>query len=250
MSLNDKFKSFTDARIGLGRAGSSLPTKEQLAFQLDHARARDAVYSQADFEKIEAELKKGNINSMLLQSQAKDRSEYLRRPDLGRKLNEKSLKKVVGYKSNYSATEFDLAVVVCDGLSATAINQTSVLFVSELIPECARRKWSVAPVFLVSQGRVAAGDPVAEAVSARLLVVLIGERPGLSSPDSMGLYMTYQSKSGTTDERRNCISNIRPGGLSTEHALKRFLYLADLSMVRQISGVNLKDESDPAGLSA
>lgn len=232
-------RAYTAARIAQGRTGHSLPTSALLAFQLDHARARDAVYSVLDTAALSDQLNAIHPGALLLHSQAADRQTYLQRPDMGRKLN---LASRANLQSGENLTGFDLCIVIADGLSATAVNTHAVALVSGLIGEAHALRWSVAPVCVVEQGRVAIGDEIAHELQAGLLVVLIGERPGLSSPDSLGAYLTYGPRPGLTDESRNCVSNIRPAGLPYEFAVPKIMYLLTEMKHRRLSGVTLKDD--------
>ena len=247
----DRLRQYTDARIALGRAGHSLPTVPHLAFQLAHAQARDAVHLPFDALGVEQSLHALGLETLLLHSAAADRSTYLQRPDLGRQLDAASRLRLGDWRQQRAGhgehARFDLAFVVVDGLSALAVHQNAAAFVSALLAQLradTTHTWSIAPVALVEQGRVAVGDETAEALQASAVVVLIGERPGLSSPDSLGLYMTWAPCAGLTDASRNCISNVRPAGLSIEAAASRLHQLLVQSRLRQLSGVELKDESD------
>lgn len=231
-------RQFTDARIALGRVGSSMPTRPWLDFQLAHAQARDAVHLPLDTQRLGQDLASRFRGVLQLHSAAVERSTYLNRPDLGRQLDEASVQQLLAYP----AQPCDIAIVVADGLSALAVQQNAVPFLDALLPLLRSAGLSVGPVSLVQQGRVAAGDQVGELLNARLLIVLIGERPGLSSPDSMGLYLTYAPKRGCHDAQRNCISNIRPAGQVPEEAAQRAFYLIREALRRGLSGVNLKDE--------
>ena len=233
---------FTTARIALGRAGMSLPTRACLEFQLAHAQARDAVHIPLDFAGLAQRLNARGCPTQILQTQAENRSLYLQRPDLGRLLSASALECL-------QPGPADAVIVVADGLSSTAIAHHAVAFLDLLLPQLQANGYTLPPVSLVKHGRVAVGDAIAEHYQARLCIVLIGERPGLSSPDSMGIYYTYQAKSGTsTDADRNCISNIHHNGLSYEQALKKLLFLIEASERLGLSGVNLKDETTEAGL--
>ena len=243
-----RLREFTDARIGLGRAGVSLPTKELLEFQLSHARARDAVHfplnTDALISEIEAAETVAAPDIHRLHSRASDRMEYLQRPDFGRRLNEHSrslLQHDISSSESGVSSEYDLGIVIVDGLSSLAIQQNVVPFLETLLPHL--YDYSLAPISIVEQGRVAVGDEVGELLNARCVIVLIGERPGLSSPDSLGLYLTYKPHVGLTDAARNCISNIRPAGLSYSEAARRTQYLLDESRHLKLSGVNLKDRT-------
>lgn len=236
-------KAHTAARIAQGRTGHSLPTSALLSFQLDHARARDAVHSVLDAAALLDELNAVHPGALRLRSQAVDRPTYLHRPDLGRKLDPASRANLQGLRPPVpELTGFTLCIVIADGLSATAVNTHAVPLVSGLIREANARSWSVAPVCVVEQGRVAIGDEIAHELRAGLLVVLIGERPGLSSPDSLGAYLTYGPRPGLTDESRNCVSNIRPAGLPYAFAVSKIMYLLTEMKHRRLSGVALKDD--------
>lgn len=242
-------RDYTDARIGLGRSGVSIPTSHSLEFQLAHAQAQDAVHLPLDVEHIVEQINNNNLNSetylpILLHSQAINRTVYLQRPDLGRKLNSDSaetLKKIIVNKDE----PFDLSIVIVDGLSSLAIKENAVNFIERLLSALTNdtQKWKIAPFTIVQQGRVAVGDEVGELLKAKISLVLIGERPGLSSPDSLGLYLTWNPKSGLTDASRNCISNVRSEGLSYEEAVKKTMYLLKESRRLELSGVNLKDRT-------
>lgn len=247
----ETLRRFTDARIALGRAGVSLPTTAHLAFQLAHAQARDAVLVALDAPSLARALSAvSGDKSLSLHSAAADRTIYLQRPDKGRRLDDvsrKILEMLKGSGTTSPVRPYDLAFVVVDGLSALAITQNTVPFLSVLQRRITAENWSVAPVCIVSQGRVAIGDEVGELLGAKAVVVLIGERPGLSSPDSMGIYLTWMPRVGLLDDSRNCISNVRPVGLRYEDAAYKLHYLLSQMHKRQLSGVGLKDEtlSDP-----
>jgi ethanolamine ammonia-lyase small subunit len=231
---------FTSARIALGRAGMSLPTEATLEFQLAHALARDAVNIPLDFTRLEQQLTSLGFPTLTLQTQVENHSMYLQRPDLGRLLSASAVSRL----EQGTQTQADAVVVVADGLSSAAIEHHAVPFLSLLLPELVAMDYQLPPVCLVKHGRVAVGDAIAEHYAVRLCIVLIGERPGLSSPDSMGIYFTYQARSGiSTDANRNCISNIHNNGLSYEIAFKKLLFLIKKSEKLQLSGVQLKDET-------
>jgi len=242
-------REYSDARIGLGRAGVSIPTSHSLEFQLAHAQAQDAVHLPLDVETVIEQLENANLYQkifapILLHSQAVNRTTYLQRPDLGRRLDKKSietLKKVNTLKDE----KYDLSIVIVDGLSSLAIKENASIFIKKLreVLSTDSQDWNIAPMTIVQQGRVAIGDEVAEILNSKTAIVLIGERPGLSSPDSMGLYLTYNPKVGLTDESRNCISNIRIEGLSYEEAITKTMYLLKESRRLELSGVNLKDRT-------
>ncbi|WP_150645459.1 ethanolamine ammonia-lyase subunit EutC, partial [Pseudomonas fluorescens] len=181
-------------------------------------------------------------DSLLLHSAATDRNSYLQRPDLGRRLSDESAQKLREH-AQANPGGIDLAVVVADGLSALAVHRHTLPFLARMEEQTQAEGWSLSPVILVEQGRVAVADEIGELLGARMVVILIGERPGLSSPDSLGLYFTYEPRVGLTDAYRNCISNVRLEGLSYGMAAHRLLYLMHEACRRQLSGVNLKDET-------
>jgi ethanolamine ammonia-lyase small subunit len=234
-------RRFTAARIALGRAGVSQPTGAQLAFQLAHAQARDAVHQALDATALAAALATlpGLAPALVLHSAADNRTTYLQRPDLGRQLDAPS-------RDAITAAPADIVFVIADGLSALAIAQNAVPFLANLLARLAQDAWTVAPPVIVREGRVAVGDEVASLIGARAVVVLVGERPGLSSPDSMGLYLTWQPRVGTLDAGRNCISNVRPAGLAYADAAHTLHYLLSEARRRGLSGVALKDETEAA----
>ncbi|MDY7573180.1 ethanolamine ammonia-lyase subunit EutC [Actimicrobium sp. CCI2.3] len=229
-------RQFTDARIALGRVGASLPTNAHLAFQLAHAQARDAVHLALDAPRLAQDIGQPCLR---LHSAAADRITYLQRPDLGRQLDAAS-------RALLAPGPYDLAFVIADGLSAHAIMQNAAPFLALVLAQTAAENWSVAPLCLVEQGRVAIGDEIAERLGAQMVVVLIGERPGLSAPDSMGLYLTWQPHVGLTDASRNCISNVRPAGLRHAEAADKLHYLLKEAFRRRLTGVALKDETGAA----
>ena len=237
-----QLRNLTPARIALGRTGTSMPTGAQLDFQYAHAQARDAVHLPFDHVALSAQLAERGRESILLHSAAIDRNSYLQRPDLGRKLSAGSAQALRDYASA-NPGGVDLAIVVADGLSALAVHRHTLPFLARLEEQIGAENWSVAPIILVEQGRVAVADEVGELLGAKMTVILIGERPGLSSPDSLGLYFTYNPKVGLTDAYRNCISNVRLEGLNYGMAAHRLLYLMREACRRQLSGVNLKDEA-------
>ncbi|SNY33445.1 Ethanolamine ammonia-lyase light chain [Pseudomonas sp. LAMO17WK12:I6] len=237
-----ELRRLTPARIALGRTGTSLPTSAQLDFQFAHAQARDAVHLPFDHAGLSAQLSERGRETLLLHSAATDRNSYLQRPDLGRKLSDASAQSLRDYAEAHPGG-VDLAIVVADGLSALAVHRHTLPFLTRLEEQMSADGWSLAPVVLVEQGRVAIGDEIGQLLGAKMVVMLIGERPGLSSPDSLGLYFTYNPKVGLTDAYRNCISNVRLEGLSYGMAAHRLLYLMREACRRQLSGVNLKDEA-------
>jgi len=237
-----ELRRLTPARIALGRTGTSLPTHAQLDFQYAHAQARDAVHLPFDHAGLSAQLTGRQRDSLLLHSAAVDRNSYLQRPDLGRKLSDQSAQALREYALAHPGG-VDLVIVVADGLSALAVHRHTLPFLTRLEEQMSADEWSTAPVVLVEQGRVAIGDEIGQLLGAKMVVMLIGGRPGLSSPDSLGLYFTYNPKVGLTDAYRNCISNVRLEGLSYGMAAHRLLYLMREACRRQLSGVNLKDEA-------
>jgi ethanolamine ammonia-lyase small subunit len=226
-------RDYTPARVDLGRSGHSLPTRELLNFQLAHAQARDAVHLPLDVNSLVVELNQKGIPSITLASAAPDRTTYLHRPDLGRQLNPESRARVAKLKSSY-----DAVFVIADGLSALAVHRHATPFLETILPNL---DWNIAPVAIVQQGRVAVGDEIGEILGAHLSVVLIGERPGLTSPDSLGIYLTWNPRPGRTDAERNCISNVRADGLSYTLAAHKLLFLMNESRRLKLSGVPLKE---------
>ena len=240
-SLNP-LKEFTAARIAIGRSGTSIPTKQSLAFKLAHAHARDAVYSRLDIDALSADIKQFDLPVILLHSKAGNRAEYLQRPDLGRKLKKSSANQLKEYAGDY-----DVSIILADGLSAAAINENVIGLLGHLIPLFTAAKLKLAPICFIEQGRVAVSDKIAHLLNAELSIILIGERPGLSSADSIGAYMTYEPKPGLTDESRNCISNIRPQGLAFKPAAEKLFYLVQEAFRMKLSGVGLKDNQGLIG---
>ncbi len=237
-----QLKKFTQARIALGRVGSSLPTKEVLEFGLAHAMARDAVHLPLDVDTLEAGIQSQGFNTIQVHSRAPDRASYLLRPDWGRSLDENSLSILGDYKKKL-VQQVDLLIVVGDGLSSLAVSR-HVQPVLEELRNALPMQWKLGPVVIASQARVAISDEIGQALGARMVAMLIGERPGLSSPDSLGLYLTYSPKRGSSDADRNCISNVRPEGLHYAAAAKKLVWLAKEASRLKVSGVMLKDESD------
>ncbi|HZX57939.1 MAG TPA: ethanolamine ammonia-lyase subunit EutC [Mucilaginibacter sp.] len=234
----EPLKEFTAARIGLGRTGVSIPLKQSLAFNLAHAHARDAVYSELDLGKLSEELKQFELPVLQLHSRAAYREQYLQRPDLGRKLDNDAVAQLNDYAANY-----DIVIAIADGLSATAVNHHAVGLLKTLIPQLLAAGLKLSPICLLKQGRVAIADDIGIHLNAKLSLILIGERPGLSAADSMGAYLTFNPRPGLTDESRNCISNIRPHGLNFKQASKKIFYLILESSKRKLSGVGLKDNA-------
>ncbi len=238
--------ALTPARIALGRAGASLPTREVLGFALDHARARDAVHIPFDAAAVAAELAALGLETLEVESAAGDRPTYLRRPDLGRRLAPASQALLAGRPRSAP----DVQVVVADGLSSTAIHAHAAPLMAALLPRAAAQGWRLGPVVLAHQARVALGDEIGELAGARMLVLLVGERPGLTSSDSLGAYLTLAPRVGRTDAERNCISNIRPAGLSYDEAARRIAWHVAEALRRGYSGVALKDESASGAIAA
>src|SRR3984957_3950378 len=231
-AAREALRSYTPARIGLQRTGVSLTTRPLLDFQLAHARARDAVHGAIDVRMLCDELRRSGLPALALESQAADRATYLRRPDLGRTLSKDST-------ALLTPGEYDVVFVIADGLSALAVERHALRLLREVLPLIAG--WRLAPVCVVEQGRVAVGDVVGEALHASLAVVLIGERPGLSSPDSLGAYLTWAPRPGRKDAERNCISNIREEGLSYAAAAGRLQYYMQEASRRHLTGLEIKD---------
>lgn len=234
-------KAYTDARIALGRSGTSVPLRESLAFKLAHAHARDAVYSVLATEELLTQLPELQLPHCQVCSQASTREEYLQRPDHGRRLNEASRVRL----AELGVTECELVVILADGLSAAAINEHALPLLRLLLPQLREAGLRLGPLVLAEQARVALGDEIGQLLGAQLVLMLIGERPGLSSPNSLGAYFTFGPRPGLTDEARNCVSNIRPEGLTYPVAADKLFFLLQESLRRQLSGVALKDQSDP-----
>ena len=232
-------RQLTPARLALGRTGASLPTAEVLRFGWDHAQARDAVQIWLDVHALEREIAALGLATVRVASQARDRAVYLMRPDLGRRLDlqgAEGLDEVAG-------TGCDLARVVGDGLSSMAVQRHAAAVIAQVV-RAAPPDWRLSPVVIATQARVALGDEIGERLHAGLVAVLIGERPGLSSPDSLGIYLTWQPRVGRTDAERNCISNIRPEGLGYAQAARKLLWLCSEARRLKLTGVGLKDRSD------
>ncbi|WP_018700509.1 ethanolamine ammonia-lyase subunit EutC [Amorphus coralli] len=248
--LTDRWRrlaSLTPARIALGRSGAGLPTDEVLRFSLAHAQARDAVHTRFDAEMLARTLADGLPRDaprpLRVASQAVDRALYLRRPDLGRRLDADGARIL---NEAATGTSCDLAIVVGDGLSSTAVSENAAPLLAALRPHLDRLDLTVAPLVIATGARVALGDAIGEQLGARMVLVLIGERPGLSSPDSLGAYLTFAPKPGRSDAERNCVSNIRPGGLSADAAAFRIAWLIEAGFRVGLTGVGLKDHSGSA----
>ena len=227
-----ELRRFTSARVALGRAGHGLPTAAHLDFQEAHARARDAVHSALDLDALEAAL---GLPAIRVASQAADRRSYLLRPDLGRRLREAD-------RARLPPAPGAFLFVVADGLCAIGVQRQAPALITAALPMLRRAGLGVSPVVLASQARVALGDEIGEAMGAAMVAVLIGERPGLSATDSLGLYLTLGPRRGRTDAGRNCISNIRPGGMTPAAAAEKLLWLAGAALRLGATGVALKDE--------
>jgi ethanolamine ammonia-lyase small subunit len=232
-----RMRDATPARIGLARAGASIATQGHLAFQLAHARARDAVHEPLPASLIDRLGERG-LEAVQLHSAAADRQTYLVRPDLGRRLDAASRAAIAAMPRGY-----DIVFVLADGLSAQAVASHAVPLLDESLPQLRRQGWRIGPIAVVEQGRVAVGDEIGHMLDAALACVLIGERPGLTSPDSLGAYLTWQPAIGRTDAERNCLSNIRPAGMAYAEAAQRLVYLCSQARQRGCTGVMLKDET-------
>ncbi len=232
-----RLRAVTPARIGLTRAGSSVATADHLAFRLAHARARDAVHESLDAEALLDELRARNLQTLHLRSAAGNRDTYLVRPDLGRRLDDSS-----GAQLGRLPGGYDFVLVLADGLSARAVGRHALPLLDLMLPEFERLHWHGGPIAIVEQGRVAIGDDIAHRLNAALVIVLIGERPGLSAPDSLGVYITWAPAPGRTDAERNCISNIHADGMRYDDAAARLLHVCTEARRRKLTGVALKDE--------
>jgi ethanolamine ammonia-lyase small subunit len=232
-------RRLTAARIGLARSGASLATGPLLDFKLDHARARDAVHEPLDETRLIADLAGLDTMALSVASAAADRKQFLMRPDLGRRLAPGAETVLAPH-----AAEHDVVFVVADGLSARAVQSHAAPVLKAVVPKLDQDGWRIAPLVVVRHGRVAIGDAIAALLRARCIAMLIGERPGLTAPDSMGAYLTWRPGPSTTDAARNCISNIRPDGIGYADAAFKIAHLLRAMRERQISGVQLKDDSD------
>ncbi|MFZ3005187.1 MAG: ethanolamine ammonia-lyase subunit EutC [Phenylobacterium sp.] len=236
----------TSARIALGRAGPALPTREVLALSLAHAQARDAVHAPFEGDAVATGLRALGHVTVQVASAAPDRATYLRRPDLGRKLSDAGRTALEGARPHGT----DLVLVVADGLSSAAVHAHAVALVAALAPYVDRAGWRLGPVVIATQARVALGDEIGEILGASMVALLVGERPGLSSPDSLGVYLTHGPRVGRTDAERNCISNIRAEGLSYDEAAFKLAWHVAEARRLGLTGVALKDESDLVSLTA
>jgi ethanolamine ammonia-lyase small subunit len=236
----NELRRFTAARVALGRAGDGLPTAAHLDFQEAHARARDAVHSALDQPALEAALAPLGLPVLRVASQAPDRRSYLLRPDLGRRLR-------AGDRALLPAAPGSLLFVIADGLCASGVQAQAPTVIAEALPHLRRAGLPVAPVILAEQARVALGDEIGGAMGARLVAMLIGERPGLTALDSLGIYLTHAPRPGRSDAERNCISNIRPGGLSPAQGAGKLVWLVLAALRQGLTGVALKDEQPLLG---
>jgi ethanolamine ammonia-lyase small subunit len=236
-----ELRRFTPARIALGRSGNSMPTAPLLQFELAHAQARDAVHTPLDSTPISLRLRELQLHSIELHGAAADRAEYLRRPDLGRQLDIQSKDRLEALTRELDVDTCDIALVIADGLSSTATTRHALPLIEALLPMLQGQR--IGPVSIVRQARVAVGDQIGAMLRATMVVVLIGERPGLSATDSLGIYLTWQPRVGRNDAERNCISNIRAAGTDPADAADTLMYL--MSEARRIgtTGIALKDNS-------
>jgi len=238
-----ELRRHTPARIALGRVGNSLPTEEVLRFGWAHAQAQDAVHRRLAPEPWSAALRDAGWQTLQVASRAADRQRYLLRPDLGRRLDDDSVQRLAAHAAAAGEAGPDLVLVVADGLSSLAADRHAPSLIQALRP-LLPPDWRLGPVVVATQARVALGDEIGELLRARIVAVLIGERPGLSSPDSLGLYLTFGPRVGRHDAQRNCISNVRPEGLPIAAAAHKLAWLLAASARLGLSGVQLKDGSD------
>jgi ethanolamine ammonia-lyase small subunit len=235
----DDLRKLTPARVALGRAGASLPTKALLDFTLDHARARDAVHAAFEVSGLVASIATLGCTAIAVASRAGNRQDYLKRPDLGRRLDQPS----VDLLTSREGAPCDVAIVIGDGLSPAAIHAHAAELLKSLLPRLASEGVSCGGIVVASGARVAIGDEIGALLKARMVVMLIGERPGLSAPDSLGAYLTFAPEIGRTDAERNCISNIHREGLGYDEAAHKIGWLVREGLRRNVTGVALKDES-------
>ncbi|MDT3401780.1 ethanolamine ammonia-lyase subunit EutC [Mucilaginibacter terrae] len=240
-SINRRWQNlqqYTAARIALGRTGNSIPLKQSLELKLAHAHARDAIYSHMDVEGLSQAVKAYHVPVINVHSCAELREQYLQRPDLGRLLQEQSIQNLQA-----SAGDYDICVILADGLSAEALNENAVPLLNLVLPLLKEAGYKLSPIIFAQQARVALADHVGHHLGAKFSIIFIGERPGLSAADSIGAYLTYNPKPGLTDEARNCVSNIRPQGLPFEVAAQKIFYLVQEAFRLKLTGVNLKDNA-------
>ncbi|MBI1203022.1 MAG: ethanolamine ammonia-lyase subunit EutC [Rhodopseudomonas sp.] len=243
VDLWSQLRRLTAARIGLPRTGASLATAPLLDFRLAHAQARDAVHAVLDVSALMVALQPLGLPALTLASAAADKHSFLMRPDLGRRLTVES-RGTLTARATGNAACYDIVFVISDGLSARAVQSHAAPTLRETVPVLAAAGWRIAPLVIVRHGRVAIGDQIAGELRADCVIMLIGERPGLSAPDSMGAYITWRPDEGTSDADRNCISNIRPDGIGYNEAGFKLVHMLQAIKARRISGVQLKDESD------
>jgi ethanolamine ammonia-lyase small subunit len=239
-------KQFTQARIALGRTGMSIPMQENLQFRAAHAFARDAIFTVFEKEMLADEIRQLHGDYTFLHSKVIDRHMYLQRPDLGKQLDDRSIEELAAIKGK----NYDLCINIADGLSATAVNAHAIPLLRELLPALKQTGYSIAPICIIEQGRVAISDETGSLLNTKLSLILIGERPGLSTPDSLGAYITYQPKPGNTDAQRNCVPSIHAAGLSYANAAQIIHHLIKHAFRLGLSGIGLKDQvgepNDPA----
>ncbi|MDA8444432.1 ethanolamine ammonia-lyase subunit EutC [Paracidovorax valerianellae] len=246
----DDLRTHTAARLALGRAGHAIPTRELLDFGLAHAQARDAVHRPLDVDALATQLQAAGCTTQQVASAAPDRATYLLRPDLGRRLCDADAERLRNAAPDGTAQAgADLLLVVADGLSSLAVERNAVPLIQAVLGT-APQGWRIGPVVIATQARVALGDEVATLLGAHMVAVLVGERPGLSSPDSLGIYLTWHPQVGCSDAQRNCISNVRPEGLVPAAAAARLWWLCGEARRLGLTGIGLKDRSDAAVLSA
>jgi ethanolamine ammonia-lyase small subunit len=236
-----RLRAVTPARIGLKRAGAATSTRETLAFQAAHARARDAVEAAFDADGLAAALEALGLRPLRLKSRASDLPTYLARPDLGRALDDASRARL-----GAETKGFDLVFVLADGLSARATASHAPPLIAAALPALLDAGWRIGPAAIVERGRVAIGDEIGFGLDAALVAVLIGERPGLTAPDSLGIYLTWAPRPGRSDAERNCLSNVRPEGLPYAEAARRLVHLCRAARLMKLTGIGLKDESEVA----
>jgi ethanolamine ammonia-lyase small subunit len=234
-----RLRELTPARVALGLAGASLPTRALLEFTLDHARARDAVHAAFDADDLAEGLAALGLNAIRVSSRAPGRKDYLARPDLGRRLDDDSKARLASHPGHSGR----LAIIIGDGLSPTAVNTHAMVLLRALLPLLAADAIAIAHAVVATGARVALGDEIGDILGSRMTVMLIGERPGLSAADSLGAYLTFAPAVGMTDEKRNCVSNIHRAGLSYDDAAAKVSWLIREGLARQVTGIALKDES-------
>jgi ethanolamine ammonia-lyase small subunit len=239
--MTPNLRSLTAARVSLPMSGHSIATSEVLRFQLAHAQARDAVHAALDAEAFAQRLRdelptlaEQGVEVLTLRSCAVDRASYLRYPQRGRSLDAESA-------AALKSMPCDLAVTIADGLSALAVERNAIPLLAVLLPRLAEEDWTIGPITVVQQGRVGVCDAIGNRLGARCSLMLIGERPGLSAADSMGAYLTWQPQPGRTDADRNCLSNIRSGGLNVQEAAERLMWLMNIARAMKLTGVALKE---------